>query len=342
MKGHFCKWILAATATILVGSCGAQPTHRQETGKPAAAAVQANNITSRFPTPAGYTRVKVAKGSYAEFLRNLPLKPANADLHYYNGSVKEQRYRGAVVDMDFGNKKNEQCADAAIFLRASYLWKTRQYAKIHFHFTNGFDARYSKWAEGYRVKNYNSWVKSAKRDYSYATFRKYLDLVFQYAGTASLSKELIPVGICWAKDIQAGDIIIKGGFPGHAETVVDVAENAAGKRIVLLAQSFMRHKKSRYFQSGYSRKMSTISSPRHGHSTPGAPMPTICGGLGTSPKRTHGAFMPVPPYYIGIINLLSGGHCAVGQRGSRRTVAHRDRCSLHTQFIPKAGIEKRL
>lgn len=61
----------------------------------------------------------------------------------------------------------------------------------------------------------------------------------QYAGTASLSKELIPVGICWAKDIQAGDIIIKGGFPGHAETVVDVAENAAGKRIVLLAQSFM-------------------------------------------------------------------------------------------------------
>lgn len=91
----------------------------------------------------------------------------------------------------------------------------------------------------YRVKNYNSWVKSAKRDYSYATFRKYLDLVFQYAGTASLSKELMPVGICWAKDIQAGDIIIKGGFPGHAETVVDVAENAAGKRIVLLAQSFM-------------------------------------------------------------------------------------------------------
>lgn len=239
MKGHFSKWILAATATILVGSCGAQPTHRQETGKPAAAAVQANNITSRFPTPAGYTRVKVAKGSYAEFLRNLPLKPANADLHYYNGSVKEHRYRGAVVDMDFGNKKNEQCADAAIFLRASYLWKPRQYAKIHFHFTNGFDARYSKWAEGYRVKNYNSWVKSAKRDYSYATFRKYLDLVFQYAGTASLSKELMPVGICWAKDIQAGDIIIKGGFPGHAETVVDVAENAAGKRIVLLAQSFM-------------------------------------------------------------------------------------------------------
>ena len=177
MKGHFSKWILAATATILVGSCGAQPTRRQETGKPAAAAVQANNITSRFPTPAGYTRVKVAKGSYAEFLRNLPLKPANADLHYYNGSVKEHRYRGAVVDMDFGNKKNEQCADAAIFLRASYLWKTRQYAKIHFHFTNGFDARYSKWAEGYRVKNYNSWVKSAKRDYSYATFRKYLDLV---------------------------------------------------------------------------------------------------------------------------------------------------------------------
>ena len=63
--------------------------------------------------------------------------------------------------------------------------------------------------------------------------------MFQYAGTASLSKELKPIGRCWSADIQAGDVFIKGGFPGHAEIVVDVAENQQGQRVVLLAQSFM-------------------------------------------------------------------------------------------------------
>jgi Domain of unknown function (4846) len=34
-------------------------------------------------------------------------------------------------------------------------------------------------------------------------------------------------------------VFIRGGFPGHAVLVVDVAENASGKRIFLLAQSYM-------------------------------------------------------------------------------------------------------
>ena len=199
----------------------------------------ANNLAARIPAPQGYKRVDVTEGSFAHFLRNLPLKPAGSDLHYHTGQVKERKYAGAVVDMDFGKNSNEQCADAIIFLRASYLWKTRQYAKISFCFTNGFKAEYAKWAQGYRIRNNNAWVKTQKADYGYQSFRKYLNLVFQYAGTASLSQELKPIGRCWATDIQAGDVIIKGGFPGHAEMVVDVAENDKGERIVLLAQSFM-------------------------------------------------------------------------------------------------------
>ena len=154
--------------------------------------------------------------------------------------------------MDFGKNSNEQCADAIIFLRASYLWTTRQYAKISFCFTNGFKAEYAKWAQGYRIRNNNAWVKTQKADYGYQSFRKYLNLVFQYAGTASLSQELKPIGRCWATDIQAGDVIIKGGFPGHAEMVVDVAENDKGERIVLLAQSFMPAQEIEVFPQWFS------------------------------------------------------------------------------------------
>jgi hypothetical protein len=61
--------------------------------------------------------------------------------------------------------------------------------------------------------------------------------VFRYAGTQSLSQEMKTI----SKDqIQAGDLFIKGGFPGHAVIVIDVAENAKTKeKIFLLAQSYM-------------------------------------------------------------------------------------------------------
>jgi hypothetical protein len=44
-----------------------------------------------------------------------------------------------------------------------------------------------------------------------------------------------PVG-----ELAAGDLFIKGGFPGHAVLVADVAQNkATGERRFLLVQSFM-------------------------------------------------------------------------------------------------------
>ena len=230
--------ILCAITTLT--ACNAQTNSKPERAKTEQEKrPMANNLAARIPAPQGYKRVDVTEGSFAHFLRNLPLKPAGSDLHYHTGQVKERKYAGAVVDMDFGKNSNEQCADAIIFLRASYLWTTRQYAKISFCFTNGFKAEYAKWAQGYRIRNNTAWVKTQKADYGYQSFRKYLNLVFQYAGTASLSQELKPIGRCWATDIQAGDVIIKGGFPGHAEMVVDVAENDKGERVVLLAQSFM-------------------------------------------------------------------------------------------------------
>ena len=41
------------------------------------------------------------------------------------------------------------------------------------------------------------------------------------------------------KKVEIGEVFIKGGFPGHAVLVVDVAEDSSGSRIFLLAQSYM-------------------------------------------------------------------------------------------------------
>ena len=56
-------------------------------------------------------------------------------------------------------------------------------------------------------------------------------------GTASLEKQLKPIRN-W-QEIQPGDVFIKGGFPGHAMIVVDAAINKKGKKIFMLAQSYM-------------------------------------------------------------------------------------------------------
>src|SRR5690606_8146703 len=64
----------------------------------------------------------------------------------------------------------------------------------------------------------------------------YLDVIFIYAGTLSLEAELEPVTD--PGDIRIGDVFIRGGSPGHAVLVVDVARRrGAEERVFLLAES---------------------------------------------------------------------------------------------------------
>lgn len=205
-----------------------------------AAEREAKLIKGRIQTPSGYERTPFEYGSFGEYLRNLPLKPGNPPVLLYNGQKKgNQNAHFAVVDMEIGDKDLEQCADAVIRLRAEYLFQEKRFEDIHFNFTSGDRAHFAKWVEGFRPKiagNDVSWIKSAPADSSYRSFREYLDVVFKYAGSSSLEKELVPVKI---EAAQIGDVFIHGGYPGHAVIIVDMAVDAAGRKIFLLAQSYM-------------------------------------------------------------------------------------------------------
>ena len=198
-------------------------------------------VASRFLVPKGFTRVKQAEGTFGAYLQNFNLKPHGADVHYFNGTVKpNDGIYDAVLDIDVGKQDLQQCADAVMRLRAEYLYGQKRYSDIHFNFTSGFRADYSKWHQGYRVQVKGSnctWVKKAVPSTSYTSFRDYLQVVFTYAGTLSLEKEMRAVSI---NDIQVGDAFIKGGSPGHAVIVMDLAVNSAtGEKLFLLAQSYM-------------------------------------------------------------------------------------------------------
>ena len=199
-------------------------------------------IKERFRVPKGYKRIISIDNSFAEYLQNLPLKRHGTKVMLFNGKIKtpEDVY-DAVIDIDVGEKDLQQCADAVMRLRAEYLYSKGRYEDIHFNFTNGFSADYSKFALGNRINvkgNSVTWKKTSDKDYSYETFRKYLDIVYSYAGSASLSKELISVKNF--ADIKIGDVLIQGGFPAHAVIVVDMAKSIdSGEKIFLFAQSYM-------------------------------------------------------------------------------------------------------
>lgn len=194
-----------------------------------------------IPIPGGCTRLNQDSGSFGAWLRDLPLKPPSARIHLYNGNKKAvQRALYRVIDLPIGDRDLQQCADVAMRLRADYLQSAGRAKDIAFTFTSGDTARYSDWVNGIRPvvrDNSVSWQRAHPPDSSDSTYQQYLQTVFTYAGSYSLSRELPKVDSI--RNVQPGDCFIEGGFPGHVIIVVDMAiDTTTGNKLLLLAQGF--------------------------------------------------------------------------------------------------------
>ena len=194
--------------------------------------------------PKGYERIPLSKGSFGDWLRALPLMPKGSAVMLFNGQVKPyQAGAERVLDIDIGKSDLQQCADAIMRLRAEYLYaRNPQNEAIAFNFTSGHRIDWLRWAKHHRPKIEGKQVsypqtKTGSPDWSYGNFRKYLNSIFMYAGTASLEKELPRTTLA---ELKVGDIFIQGGFPGHAVIILDIAKDSkTGKRCFLLGQSYM-------------------------------------------------------------------------------------------------------
>lgn len=201
---------------------------------------EGTTLETRIQTPENYERVPAAEGSFSAFVRSYPLKDDGSPVLLYNGKTKSnQNAHAAVFALPLGDEDLQQCADSVMRMYAEYFWASGLQDNIMFHFTNGFEAWYSKWRDGYRISvegNDVSWIKSADYDDSYETFVTYMRMVFTYAGTLSMESESEPVT---PDEAQIGDIFLKGASPGHVVMIVDVCENADGEKAFLLAQGYM-------------------------------------------------------------------------------------------------------
>src|SRR5262245_29113468 len=95
-----------------------------------------DTLASRIAPPPGFERVAVERGSFAAWLRGLPLKAPGAPVLLHTGAPKpRQDVHAAVVDIDVGTRDLQQCADAVMRLRAEWLFAGDRAREIAFNDT---------------------------------------------------------------------------------------------------------------------------------------------------------------------------------------------------------------
>jgi hypothetical protein len=199
-------------------------------------------LAAAVPTPAGFTRASVPDGSFGSWLRELPLRAPGTPVLSHRGDLLrrgDDPRIAAVAEIDVGKQDLQQCADAVIRLHAEWLWSVQRARDIRYHVTSGDLAVWSRYAAGERAQVSNQklvWGPAARPDDSHATFRRYLDLVFGYAGSVSLARHSSKRT---RETVTPGDFFVLPGGPGHAILILDVASDAEGRKVALLGQSYM-------------------------------------------------------------------------------------------------------
>lgn len=224
-----------AAVLLVFELAGAQTSHSWQTNTDGL-----ETLESRHPVRANYERVPVDSGSFAAFLRSLPLMPEGTPLRRFDGSrVLLSAYAGAIIDLDVGERDLQQCADTLIRLFAEYQLSSGAAETLSFNFTSGDTFAYRTFLAGRRPVvdgSRVSWQSVQPRTHSRETFMGWLDILFTYAGTASLARDLPKVAI---GEAQIGDLFISPGFPGHAAMIADMAVNPeTGETDILLLQGF--------------------------------------------------------------------------------------------------------
>jgi hypothetical protein len=245
---------LALVAVVTVVAAGAasaahaDPMHAPTDAQRALApwlgpGVAIRTLAEAFAPPAGFHRVAAAPGSFAAWLRELPLRAPGTPVRSFRGEVIHDAADprvAAVAELDVGARDLQQCADSIIRLVAEWQAATGHADRIAFPIGHGSVLTWPRWAAGdrptIRDDDRVTWRRRAAPDASHAQLRAFLDVVFGWAGTVTLDDTARRVA---RADARPGDLFVLGGHPGHAVLILDVAVDDAGHRRALIGQGFM-------------------------------------------------------------------------------------------------------
>lgn len=173
-----------------------------------------------LPAPSGFKRSTVISQSYAEFLRNLPLKETNEIVMWDGEKIPALSSTMAVVGLPLLFSEDlEQCADYAMRLWAEYLRSIDALASLSLYDFYGNKKPFSSSGKG---------------------FNDYLNWHMKYSNSYSIKlggEKVNPL-----TELSVGDMIVQNDSEesiGHVSVILDEAVNSAGRKVYLLGYSFM-------------------------------------------------------------------------------------------------------
>lgn len=123
-------------------------------------------------------------------------------------------------------------------LRTEYLFSQKKYSQIEFHFNSGIYYSWADYLKGMRPRfkgrNQNLSHIASSSEISHSSLRKWLDIVYAYANTVSLCKELKTTD-----RLETGTVIIFPGNPGHCCMIIDEAVTNIPDTVYKIAEGYM-------------------------------------------------------------------------------------------------------
>jgi len=176
---------------------------------------------SELPAPAGFKRIDNPSGSYAAYLRSLPIKSDKRIALWTGDYLPSDTHQSlAVLDIPLlFNENLEQCADFSMRLWSDYLNHSNQLDQLALYDFYGNKKPFSK---------------------SGRSFRSYLRWHMAYSNSFSikLGAKTVPL----LSELQVGDMFVQNPGDegiGHVSVVLDQAKNEFGHKLYLVGYSFM-------------------------------------------------------------------------------------------------------
>jgi len=207
-----------------------------------------DTLLERISLPYGFERVSAEENSFAEYLRNYPLKKAGSPVLLFNGNEKQNQVAHAAVFNLKIESEMQKSVQSVIHLYSDFYLKNHLEDKIAFHLTNGEVCSWNEWLEKSNFKrktrqevsgNLKKWTKyeasELSSDSKSEIYKSYLKNVF--ANTSPLSVMEYESSQVKMEEVQIGDILFDLGQPEHICLVVDMIKNKkTGEKAFLLAQ----------------------------------------------------------------------------------------------------------
>lgn len=198
-------------------------------------------LAEAIPAPPGWDRVAAPVGSFAAWLRDLPLAAPGTPVKSWRGEEVfggDEEYVQAVLAIDVGKADLQQSADVILRFDAEWRWSQGKRDMAYLAATKD-PLPYASYVQGKRVLAQGPhlyWVKQREPTdpNDRGAFRDYLDTVFIWANSTAVRMQSDPVP---AKELAPGDFFLQRDKTGHALVVLDVVAKPSGEQLALLGQA---------------------------------------------------------------------------------------------------------